>query len=100
MVTPRSARVFRLSCTAGCRSIVGFIAGAIRTGQGAARSAVVRKSSATPQAYFPRKLAVAGATMTKSAAGCRSSRPWVTQRWSRGSGGGSASVRTGWSDKV
>ena len=44
------------------------MAGAISTGQRAARSSVVRKSSATPWAALARRFAVAGATTRASRA--------------------------------
>ena len=63
--TPRAASVARLACTAGCSSMLVFIAGAISTGARVARYNALRKSSAMPAANLPMMLAVAGATSSR-----------------------------------
>ncbi len=65
--TPRRRRVARFSWTAGCSHISVCIAGATSTGARVASSVAVSRSSEIPAAYFPSSLAVAGATITRSA---------------------------------
>ncbi len=64
---PRFCKVSRFFTVAGAKYIFVFIAGAIKTGQAAASSVVVKKSSAIPQAYFAITFAVHGAITNKSA---------------------------------
>ena len=66
-VTPRARSVATFAATAGCSHMPPSIAGAISTGQRAASSRVVRKSSATPWAALAMRLAVAGATTMAAA---------------------------------
>jgi hypothetical protein len=53
---------------AGCRHISVCIAGATTTGAVVASRVVPRRSSASPAVIFARVFAVAGATITRSAA--------------------------------
>ena len=55
-----------LACTAGCESMLVFMAGARRMGAFVARWSEVRKSSAMPCANFPITLAEQGATSSRS----------------------------------
>src|SRR5256885_66001 len=64
--TPRARRTSRFATTAGCRNISTFMAGATSTGTAVARYSVESASSAMPCANFPRMLAVAGATSSRS----------------------------------
>ena len=72
--TPSACRVSRLRCVAGCCHMRTFIAGAIRIGRVVASSTVEARSSAWPPAILAMRLAVAGATTTRSAS--RASRIW------------------------
>ena len=66
-MTPLFFRVSTLETVALFSHISVCIAGATTTGQVAARTVVVSKSSAIPEAIFARKDAVAGATTIRSA---------------------------------
>src|SRR6187549_2225510 len=59
------------SCTAGWAHMRSFIAGATSTGHDTASRSEVSMSSAIPWAALPTKLAVAGATTTRSALSVR-----------------------------
>ena len=63
---PLSRNRFRFSCTAGFWNICTFMEGQTRIFAVAATTMVERKSSARPQAILAMKLAVAGATITRS----------------------------------
>ena len=74
MRTPSAARRATLRRVAAWSHICGFIAGATRIGLSEASSNVEARSSARPAAIFAIRLAVAGATTTRSAS--RDSRIW------------------------
>ena len=66
--TPSACSVATLRCVAGCSHIRRFIAGATSVRLSVASSSVVARSSARPLAMRASRLAVAGATTTRSAA--------------------------------
>ncbi len=66
-VTPRSCSLAMFSWVAAFKYMPVFIAGQTMMGACAAKSVVLSKSSARPQAIFAKILAVAGATTKASA---------------------------------